>query len=398
VDSLRATSWPISFDWSPDGDEIAFERPFPDGSTEIIRRSLKTGREQQLTNERCAIDDICWLSNGMLVFSSTKTGTPNIWCMPADGGPLQQLSRGSSEDINPRAPFDARRILYTQASATGEIRAFSLIDKSERVVSPVEGYVIAFSVSPDGKSISYGVLENGSSTMTKVYRSDIEGHSIQKIAETFGSVRSIVWSPRGGFASCESDLPDGSTVSRVLNTSSGAVRDTFINASVSWLSEDSLIVNADSGSFLFVQGQHTTVPLFRDSTRIWPIPGNPFFLYYDRRPSKGGALWLCEGSCLDPGSYGRAKPILQIDSRPTERTFLVRPSSAVVFLFETVGTGKVRVSRVSLPDRKVVRTLAVLSWDRRYYNTPDITPDGREAVYFVPKEHSKLNMITNPFK
>ena len=404
IDSLRSSIWPFSFDSSPDGNEIAYERTFPDGTTEIIRRDLRTGRERQLTSERSWIDDICWLNNGMLVFSCNKAGTLNIWCMPADGGPLKQISRGSGSDIGSRATIDANHILYTQTSSTGELRAISLTRKKERLLNAIDAALDEPFVSPDGKTVLYGVREHVYATTMKIYRSDIEGHNSREIAEVSGLITGIVWSPRGKLASCEMELRDGSTVSKILDVSSGAVRDTFRNASITWLSEDSLVVNTRSRALLAVPGKQTTVQLPRDSVKIWPIPGKPFFLYFDRRASKSGVLWLCEGSCLDSASFGRATAILLRASTTKqslvvpEEPFIVKPYSAVVYILETVGTGMARVYRVSLPDLTIVRIPKELPWDSRDLTKPDFTPDGQEALYKAIFQHSKLNMISNPFK
>ena len=86
VDSIGTAFGHFDYAWSPDGNSIAWIRSFKGGYQEIIIYNLKTGNEKQLTSERKNMDAVYWTTNNMIIFSSSKAGNTNLWCIPAGGG------------------------------------------------------------------------------------------------------------------------------------------------------------------------------------------------------------------------------------------------------------------------------------------------------------------------
>jgi Tol biopolymer transport system component len=85
-----------SFAWSPDGKSVAWIRTFKEGHQEIVTRNIVTGEERQLTSDRGNIDDVYWSKMDMIVFSSNRSGNPNLWVGDRISASACLLTEGNS--------------------------------------------------------------------------------------------------------------------------------------------------------------------------------------------------------------------------------------------------------------------------------------------------------------
>ena len=114
----------VSFSWSPDGRQIAWLRNFRGAEglyQEIVFTDLETGAERQLTSDHRNIDEVFWMAQGILLFSSNRGGATNLWAIEESGGEPIQITRGPGPDIGVRASLDGRRVLYLQQAPFGVI-------------------------------------------------------------------------------------------------------------------------------------------------------------------------------------------------------------------------------------------------------------------------------------
>ena len=112
VDTLYTGANRLCFAWSPDAKRIAWLRGFKDASCmELIVRTLATGRERQLTHDRCGIDEVCWTRPNELVFSSNRGGHTNLWMISASGGRPVQVTKDLGPDIGMRLSADGQTLL-----------------------------------------------------------------------------------------------------------------------------------------------------------------------------------------------------------------------------------------------------------------------------------------------
>jgi Tol biopolymer transport system component len=75
-------------DWAPDGKSVVYFQTTPGGSWQLYRVATDTGHIRRLTNEKA--DDFFpnYSRDGKWIyFSSTRSGKPALYKMPADGGP-----------------------------------------------------------------------------------------------------------------------------------------------------------------------------------------------------------------------------------------------------------------------------------------------------------------------
>jgi TolB protein len=81
--------------WNPNGEIIAFAwtRGYATGNFNIFLMDVATRRFDQLTYGAGRNENPCWAPDGRhLVFMSTRSGSPQIWSMVADGTQVHQLT------------------------------------------------------------------------------------------------------------------------------------------------------------------------------------------------------------------------------------------------------------------------------------------------------------------
>lgn len=81
--------------WNPNGEIIAFAwtRGYATGNFNIFLMDVATRRFDQVTHGAGRNENPCWAPDGRhLVFMSTRSGSPQIWSMVADGTQVRQLT------------------------------------------------------------------------------------------------------------------------------------------------------------------------------------------------------------------------------------------------------------------------------------------------------------------
>ncbi len=88
-------------DWSPDGLTIAYQAYVPDesGVFQIVTMSLRDRVPHQLTSES-GNEDPSWAPDARhLVFTSSRTGSKQLWVMDAQSGRMRQLTHGGTSRL-----------------------------------------------------------------------------------------------------------------------------------------------------------------------------------------------------------------------------------------------------------------------------------------------------------
>lgn len=84
---------PLGFNWSPDGQKIAF-RLAAEGNGDIYIINAAGGTPQRNTSDASDESMPAWSRNGRWIyFASNRSGTQQIWKMPANGGPAIQVTK-----------------------------------------------------------------------------------------------------------------------------------------------------------------------------------------------------------------------------------------------------------------------------------------------------------------
>jgi len=96
--------------WSPDGREIAFDFR-GQGKGDIHVLDVETRQTRRLTSEASEDNRPAWSRDGRFIyFASDRSGSVEIWRIPARGGPAEQITSGGGQ--SPTASPDGRFLYY----------------------------------------------------------------------------------------------------------------------------------------------------------------------------------------------------------------------------------------------------------------------------------------------
>jgi len=112
-------------------------------------------------------ENIDFLPDGRIVYTSNQTGVPSVWVMNADGGGRRQLT----PDVfayDPATTPDGRYVLYTAVSG-GKTNIWRASVDGSSAVRLTDGQADRSpAVSPDGRWVVYSSLASGKATLWKV--------------------------------------------------------------------------------------------------------------------------------------------------------------------------------------------------------------------------------------
>jgi TolB protein len=88
-------------DWSPSGDEIAYNSRVGGERYDIYVTTVSTGTVRRLTSKGSNEEAHYSADGRFLVYSSTRNGGPHLWIMNANGGAKRQVTHGPGQYMTP---------------------------------------------------------------------------------------------------------------------------------------------------------------------------------------------------------------------------------------------------------------------------------------------------------
>lgn len=191
--SKRAISDPnrssISPSWSPDGRSIAYsvaER----GNYNIVVSSANGGGARQITNTRGINAEPQWADSNTIVFTSDRSGQPQLYKTNANGGGESRMSFSGS--YNAGASIAGNRVaMVKQSGGTSNITIMDAATKQERAISRGT-QDDSPAISPNGMMVLYATDAGGRNSLAVA--SD-NGKAHQSLYSQAGDVRDPAWSP-----------------------------------------------------------------------------------------------------------------------------------------------------------------------------------------------------------
>ena len=190
--------------FSPDGTRIAFARWSSDYASDLFVADIQTKQLKQLTFDDKRIPSLQWTPDGEeILFVSTRQGRPNIWRIPATGGPLTQVSKVSDPVDHIALSRDGKLLAYSQVTndTVIEIHSLSSITRNKGLPTQplcrIDSSRTEFSprFSPDGSQIVFTSAQTG---FDEIWIANADCSGQQRITkfeqEGVGSPR---WSPDG---------------------------------------------------------------------------------------------------------------------------------------------------------------------------------------------------------
>ena len=391
VDSLGRRDGTVSCSWSPDGTSIAWLRTLEDYSQEIILHHLSTGEERQLTHDGKRIDEVRWLSNDRIVYSSNRSGSSTLWVMPAAGGEPVQITK-EGPDLQATFSADNKRLVLYRRRILGDIWRASLDGSDPKQVTFDGRRSGPASLSPDRKWIAYtgGVDEYG--RPTGIYLIDRDGNDKQELVPPSGYCYTPSWSPDGrwiAYTARTASAPlDSDRVILLDAANRWEPRVLAIGRPWLWIDPNTLIVRRGLQTWkvdILTKGEQ---PILADSSLAFPVAGRQEIVFSDLRQQTTG-WWVVQSTD---------------NSNPPARPRLLLPTSSL----HSVGPAADRSMLVQWDDHGSLWTISLPSGRKK--QMPGIFPglnrngelrvsyDGKEVVYVQYCIDAKLVMIDDVFE
>ncbi len=100
--------------WSPDGREVVFACTF-EGHPDVCVVEVERLFVRRLTEETSADAPGFWSSDGgSIYFASNRSGSAQVWKIPARGGPPLQITKNGG--LDPRVSHDGRFLYYPRGT------------------------------------------------------------------------------------------------------------------------------------------------------------------------------------------------------------------------------------------------------------------------------------------
>ncbi len=177
--------------WSPDGTRLAMTLSYQ-GNPDIYIYDLNSGQTSQVTKSAAIDTEPVWLDNNTLLFTSDRSGGPQIYNIAARGGRAKRVTFEGKYNASATVSADASTIAFVHGNDLGyQIAALDLRSGLFQILS--EGSLDESpSFAPNGQMILYATENNGRGALAAV---SLDGSVSQSLTLDSGGVREPAWSP-----------------------------------------------------------------------------------------------------------------------------------------------------------------------------------------------------------
>jgi TolB protein len=181
--------------------------PSPQSVVGKVYRGAPTDLQVRKFAHQFADEILSKLSGGLpgiastqIVFSSSRSGTKEIWVMDYDGTNQRQLTSLKSISVTPRWSPDASRIAFTCFAPFGGVTSAQIcmysMDTGRLVAFPrFRGTNITPAWSPDGTQVIFSSSMAGN---PELYVTDVNGGRPKRLTNSNGASMSPTWNPKTG--------------------------------------------------------------------------------------------------------------------------------------------------------------------------------------------------------
>ncbi|HEX9673687.1 MAG TPA: Tol-Pal system beta propeller repeat protein TolB [Burkholderiales bacterium] len=179
--------------WSPDGKILAVVLSKDGGSQIFFINSEGKGEPRRMTFSAAIDTEPNFSPDGaLMLFTSDRGGSPQIYGMPVTGGEARRLTFEGSYNVTPRFSPDGKSFTFIQRNG-GRFNV-AVQDLTTRQVQVLTDGVIDESPSfaPNGRMILYATEARGRGVLSAV---SSDGRVKQRLTEEAGDVREPAWGP-----------------------------------------------------------------------------------------------------------------------------------------------------------------------------------------------------------
>lgn len=177
--------------WSPDGTRLAVVLSY-EGNPEVYILDLVSGERRRLTQNSAIDTEPVWLDNNNLVFTSDRSGGPQLYKVASRGGRAERLSFEGDYNASATVSPDSSTLAFVHNSGSGY--QIATLDIQSGLFQTVTNGTLDESPSfaPNGQMIMFATEQGGRGVLGAV---SIDGSVVQSLSLDSGSVREPAWSP-----------------------------------------------------------------------------------------------------------------------------------------------------------------------------------------------------------
>lgn len=178
--------------WSPDGQRLALTLSF-EGSADIYVLQIDSAQLRRVTDSDAIDTEPVWLDDETLVFTSDRSGGPQLYRVSARGGRAQRITFDGQYNASATVSPDGSLIAFVHGAGAGF--QIGLLDLGSGLFQTLTQGTLdeSPSFSPNGQMIIYATEKNGRGTLGAV---SLDGSVVQSLSlDDGGSVREPAWSP-----------------------------------------------------------------------------------------------------------------------------------------------------------------------------------------------------------
>lgn len=178
--------------FSPDGRRLALALSF-EGQLDVYVLDIDSSKLTRVTNSRSIDTEPVWNDNDSIVFTSDRSGGPQLYQVSANGGRPNRLTFEGSYNADPTVSPDGSTVAFVHNSGSGfQIAAIDIASGLFQTLT--QGTIDESpSFSPNGQMIMYATEKDGRGTLGAV---SLDGSVVQSLTLDDGNnVREPAWSP-----------------------------------------------------------------------------------------------------------------------------------------------------------------------------------------------------------
>ncbi len=178
--------------WSPDGQSIVFTST-RSGTPQIYKMSASGGEITRLTFDNAIDQQASWSSTGRIAFISNQTGTGQLYTMNANGGELRQITSLSTGATDPSWSPDGTKIAFASgAVGSYQVDVTALTGGTPRRLTSFEADNKFPQWSPDGTKL---LITHGPALSGETFLDVIDARTGEVVADLSAKGGDGNWAP-----------------------------------------------------------------------------------------------------------------------------------------------------------------------------------------------------------
>jgi TolB protein len=179
--------------FSPDGRKLVLTLGGVDGNLDIHVLDLSSRELTRLTTNRAIDTEGTWAPDGShIYFTSDRSGGPQVYRVPVDGGAAQRITFEGSYNARPRLSPDGKKLALVHLDRGNYRIAVLDLERRDLLVLSTGSQDESPSFAPNSDTLIYATRQGQNGVLETV---SADGLVRQRLAAGRADVREPVWSP-----------------------------------------------------------------------------------------------------------------------------------------------------------------------------------------------------------